>query len=65
MAQKKNFIAYKPLKERKYSLTDSTQRAAGGGIAVRYAKKNGLLRAIRTEDFTLKAVKHFSVDATA
>ncbi len=31
-------------------MTDSMQRAAGGGIAVRYAGKNGLLRAIRTED---------------
>ena len=51
---KENFIAYKPLKERKYSLTDSTQRAAGGGIAVRYAKKNGLRRAIRTEELAIQ-----------
>ena len=35
--------------ERKYLLSDSAQRAADGGIAVRYAEKNGLPRAIRTE----------------
>lgn len=51
---KENFIANKPLRERKYFLTDSVQRAADGGIAVRYAGKNGLLRAIRTEVFPRK-----------
>lgn len=44
------------MKERKYSLTDSTKRAADGGNAVGYAWKNGLRRAIRTDT---------SVDATA
>ena len=50
--QKTKLYSFKPMKERKYSLTDAAQRTAGGGIAVRYAKKNGLLRAIRTEAFT-------------